>query len=89
MPIADRTADWIDAEFSASILPTLIEYIRIPNKSPSFDPRELPFDAPAERDSYSLDVAGQRGGVDLVNELNDVRTGARVEGHTPGPVALL
>jgi diaminopimelate epimerase len=26
---------------------------------PSFDPRSLPFDAPAESDSYSLEVAGQ------------------------------
>src|SRR6195952_1904822 len=38
MPIADSTARWVDEQFSSSILPTLIDYIRIPNKSPSFDP---------------------------------------------------
>lgn len=38
MPISERSAQFIDDEYSASILPTLIEYIRIPNKSPSFDP---------------------------------------------------
>jgi len=29
---------WVDEEFSASIVPTLVEYIQIPNKSPAFDP---------------------------------------------------
>lgn len=38
MPITDSTAKWVDAQFTSSIIPTLIEYIRIPNKSPSFDP---------------------------------------------------
>jgi acetylornithine deacetylase/succinyl-diaminopimelate desuccinylase-like protein len=38
MPITDSTARWVDDQLSSSILPTLIEYIRIPNKSPSFDP---------------------------------------------------
>jgi acetylornithine deacetylase/succinyl-diaminopimelate desuccinylase-like protein len=38
MPITDRTAQWIDDQYTTSILPTLIEYIRIPNKSPGFDP---------------------------------------------------
>ncbi|MET0282861.1 MAG: M20 family metallopeptidase [Polyangiales bacterium] len=39
MPISDRTAQWIDEQYTSSILPTLTEYIRIPNKSPSFDPQ--------------------------------------------------
>jgi acetylornithine deacetylase/succinyl-diaminopimelate desuccinylase-like protein len=38
MPITDRSAQFIDREYDDSILPTLIEYIRIPNKSPHFDP---------------------------------------------------
>ncbi|MEY4514689.1 MAG: hypothetical protein RLZZ450_6811 [Pseudomonadota bacterium] len=38
MPIADNTARWIDEQVTGSIIPTLVEYIRIPNKSPSFDP---------------------------------------------------
>jgi acetylornithine deacetylase/succinyl-diaminopimelate desuccinylase-like protein len=38
MPLADSTTTWVDDEFSSSILPALIDYIRIPNKSPSFDP---------------------------------------------------
>ena len=38
MPIADTTSSWIDEQVSSSIVPTLVEYIRIPNKSPSFDP---------------------------------------------------
>ena len=38
MPIAAHTMSWIDEQFSSSIVPTLTEYIRIPNKSPSFDP---------------------------------------------------
>ncbi len=39
MAISDRTAQWIDEQYMSSILPALTEYIRIPNKSPSFDPK--------------------------------------------------
>jgi acetylornithine deacetylase/succinyl-diaminopimelate desuccinylase-like protein len=39
MPIADATSRWVDEQVSTNIVPTLIEYIRIPNKSPSFDPQ--------------------------------------------------
>jgi acetylornithine deacetylase/succinyl-diaminopimelate desuccinylase-like protein len=39
MPISDATALSIDEELEASILPTLAEYVRIPNKSPLFDPQ--------------------------------------------------
>lgn len=35
--ITNASAEWVDAQFSTSIVPTLIEYIRIPNKSPMFD----------------------------------------------------
>jgi acetylornithine deacetylase/succinyl-diaminopimelate desuccinylase-like protein len=35
---ADRTSDYIDAAWDRSIVPELVEYIRIPNKSPAFDP---------------------------------------------------
>src|SRR5215510_14048445 len=37
MLIQDATAGWVDERFRTSIVPTLIDYIRIPNKSPSFD----------------------------------------------------
>jgi len=36
--IENTTADWISELYESSIIPTLTEYIRIPNKSPSFDP---------------------------------------------------
>ena len=38
MSIADGTAQWVREQVASSIIPALIEYIRIPNKSPSFDP---------------------------------------------------
>ena len=38
MPISDSSAAWIDEQFESSILPVLTEYIRIPNKSPYYDP---------------------------------------------------
>ncbi|HEY6878410.1 MAG TPA: M20 family metallopeptidase [Polyangiales bacterium] len=38
MAISERTAQWIDEQYTSTIVPALIEYIRIPNKSPSFDP---------------------------------------------------
>jgi acetylornithine deacetylase/succinyl-diaminopimelate desuccinylase-like protein len=38
MPISDATARSIDDELEGSILPTLAEYVTIPNKSPLFDP---------------------------------------------------
>ena len=33
-----RTRGFVDKVWDGSILPTLIDYIRIPNKSPLFDP---------------------------------------------------
>ncbi len=33
-----KAKSYIDAAWSDSILPQLIEYVRIPNKSPLFDP---------------------------------------------------
>src|SRR5215470_10990204 len=38
MPISDSAAAWVDEQFASSVLPTLVEYIRIPNKSAVFDP---------------------------------------------------
>jgi acetylornithine deacetylase/succinyl-diaminopimelate desuccinylase-like protein len=38
MRIADNSTQWVRQQFSSSIIPTLVEYIGIPNKSPSFDP---------------------------------------------------
>jgi len=38
MPVADSTSKWVDEAFATSIVPTLVEYIRIPNKSAAFDP---------------------------------------------------
>jgi acetylornithine deacetylase/succinyl-diaminopimelate desuccinylase-like protein len=37
MPVSDGTARAIDEEFERSVVPTLFEYIRIPNQSPAFD----------------------------------------------------
>ena len=37
MPVADSTTAWVDAQFEDSIVPTLVDYIKIPNKSPAFD----------------------------------------------------
>src|SRR6476659_3622249 len=36
--LTDAARPWVDEQFQATIVPTLIEYIRIPNKSPMFDP---------------------------------------------------
>jgi acetylornithine deacetylase/succinyl-diaminopimelate desuccinylase-like protein len=38
MPITPPTAAWVDEEYATSIVPTLVDYVRIPNKSPMFDP---------------------------------------------------
>jgi len=38
MQISDSTGSWVAEEFERSIVPTLIEYIAIPNKSAAFDP---------------------------------------------------
>ena len=37
MPVADNTTKWVDEQYTSSIVPTLVDYIRIPNKSPMFD----------------------------------------------------
>lgn len=34
----ETTRSFVDGEFADSIVPTLVDYIRIPNKSPHFDP---------------------------------------------------
>jgi acetylornithine deacetylase/succinyl-diaminopimelate desuccinylase-like protein len=39
MPVSDATATWVEQEFSKSIVPTLVEYSKIPNKSAMFDPK--------------------------------------------------
>src|SRR5512143_3909239 len=38
MPVTEATAKWVEEQFSKSIVPTLVDYIKIPNKSPGFDP---------------------------------------------------
>jgi acetylornithine deacetylase/succinyl-diaminopimelate desuccinylase-like protein len=38
MHTSHATASWAAAEFEQSIVPSLVEYIKIPNKSPAFDP---------------------------------------------------
>ena len=38
MPVTDATAKWAEELFATSIVPTLVDYIKIPNKSPMFDP---------------------------------------------------
>ena len=57
---------------------------------PSFDPRSLPFDAPAEKDSYSLQVGGQSvtiGAVSLGNPhaVLEVESVERAPVETLGP----
>jgi acetylornithine deacetylase/succinyl-diaminopimelate desuccinylase-like protein len=38
MPVADSASKWVEDRFASSIVPTLVDYIKIPNKSPMFDP---------------------------------------------------
>jgi len=38
MPVADTATKWTEELFASSIVPTLIDYIKIPNKSAMFDP---------------------------------------------------
>ena len=38
MPVAASSTKWVDELFSSSIVPTLVDYIKIPNKSAMFDP---------------------------------------------------
>src|SRR5688572_16180429 len=38
MPVTEATAKWVDQLFESSIVPTLVDYIKIPNKSVMFDP---------------------------------------------------
>lgn len=37
MPVSEQCAEWVEQRFAQSIVPTLQQYIAIPNKSPSFD----------------------------------------------------
>src|SRR5882724_1457985 len=38
MPVADSATQWVEDLFRSSIVPTLVDYIKIPNKSAMFDP---------------------------------------------------
>src|SRR2546425_253910 len=38
MPVTEATTTWATQLFEESIVPTLVDYIKIPNKSPMFDP---------------------------------------------------
>jgi acetylornithine deacetylase/succinyl-diaminopimelate desuccinylase-like protein len=38
MPAAETTTSWVENLFRSSIVPTLVDYIKIPNKSMMFDP---------------------------------------------------
>jgi len=38
MPVADTSTQWVEDLFAKSIVPTLVDYIKIPNKSAMFDP---------------------------------------------------
>lgn len=37
MPVSAESAAWVEEQFARSIVPTLMSYIEIPNKSPAFD----------------------------------------------------
>jgi acetylornithine deacetylase/succinyl-diaminopimelate desuccinylase-like protein len=39
MPVTEATAKWVAEQFTSSIVPTLVDYIKIPNKSAMFDPQ--------------------------------------------------
>jgi acetylornithine deacetylase/succinyl-diaminopimelate desuccinylase-like protein len=39
MPVTDATAAWVEEQFTKTIVPTLVDYIKIPNKSAMFDPK--------------------------------------------------
>ena len=38
MTASARSTQWVDEQFASSIVPTLVDYIKIPNKSAMFDP---------------------------------------------------
>ena len=38
MPVADSSTKWVSDLYAKSIVPTLVDYIKIPNKSAMFDP---------------------------------------------------
>ena len=38
MPATDSATKWVENLFQSSIVPTLVDYIKIPNKSAMFDP---------------------------------------------------
>src|SRR5215212_6564438 len=38
MSVSETTAKWVEEQFDKSIVPTLVDYIKIPNKSAMFDP---------------------------------------------------
>src|SRR3954467_6076091 len=37
MPVSAESLAWVEEQFADSIVPTLMRYIEIPNKSPAFD----------------------------------------------------
>jgi acetylornithine deacetylase/succinyl-diaminopimelate desuccinylase-like protein len=39
MQVTEQTASWVAEELERSIVPTLVRYIEVPNKSPAFDPK--------------------------------------------------
>ena len=39
MSVTEATAKWVEELFEKSIVPTLVDYIKIPNKSAMFDPK--------------------------------------------------
>jgi acetylornithine deacetylase/succinyl-diaminopimelate desuccinylase-like protein len=39
MPASDSATQWVDDLFKTSVVPTLVDYIKIPNKSLMFDPQ--------------------------------------------------
>ena len=38
MAVTETTQKWVENEFASTIVPTLVDYIKIPNKSAMFDP---------------------------------------------------
>ncbi|HET9932568.1 MAG TPA: M20/M25/M40 family metallo-hydrolase, partial [Polyangiaceae bacterium] len=77
MPVTNATANWVKALYRDSIVPTLCEYIEIPNKSPVFAPNWQELGHMEQATSLLADWA--RANLPEGAELEVVR----LEGRTP------
>ena len=73
----ERTREYVDRVWTDSILPTLHEYVRIPNQSPTFDPRWQEHGYMEQAVSLAADWVGSR---QIPGSRLEV---LRLEGRTP------